>query len=540
MKMCNEKLKRALALLLAVVCLLACAGCGNDPQPSDPDTLESIVDDLPRDENGDFVVDYLENVQLNMWSVIGQPDQDTLLDLVKEFNKEFAGMIEIKVTSVGHYDYYNALDSTYANDYGNFPDMCFMHNEKNIEYALKGYFYSLDELIEATGVGLDLGNVYDNIEKTTVYEGKHYGIPVDAHGYLTQIRQDIIKKNGLGFDNNTRFVPQSYAEYQTLLEGLRALADSGELWVRNINLDQDHSWYQLKNGNSKLDAAAAVRVDNFYPAFFHSQESDNLTALYVNGGTLVDESGNVSFHKNAGMTQYVTDLVDRYNAKLYGDAGNKEAAFATGQIVMFSEGPWMVANTYDLWWNNKQLSTAGALGVTAEDAADPVYQNPYAVARPYYMAADGAPAETASKWYGNGHVITLTKKITSMQKAAAALIFAQWLTQGQSEDGAYNLNAWCKAGHLPAWKNVYESEAYQTVCENSITLQAMGDPAQIIALESSKFATTLIAGLTTAVGNVSAQLLSVDGCTVESAKKALEDVAASTQEALNLLNLGIK
>lgn len=540
MRMCNMKIKRILCLLLAAAFLLAGAGCGKDPQPSDPDALSSIVDDLPRDENGDFVVDYLENVQLNMWSVIGQPDQDTLLDLVKEFNKEFAGMIEIKVTSVGHYDYYNALDSTYANDYGNFPDMCFMHNEKNIEYALKDYFYALDELIEVTGVDLDLDNVYDNIEKTTLYEGKHYGIPVDAHGYLTQIRQDIIKKNGLGFDGNTRFIPQSYEEYQTLLEGLRALADSGELWVRNINLDQDHSWYQLKDGNSKLDAAAAVRVDNFYPAFFHSQESDNLTALYVNGGTLVDESGKVAFHKNEGLTKYVTDLVERYNAKLYGDAGNKEAAFATGQIVMFSEGPWMVANTYDLWWNNKQLSTAGALGVTEEDAADPVYQNPYAVARPYYMADGSAPAETASKWYGNGHVITLTKKITSMQKAAAALIFAQWLTQGQNDDGAYNLTAWCKAGHLPAWKNVYESDAYQAAQEKSITLQAMGDPAQIIALESSKFATTLISGLTTAVGNVSAQLLSVDGCTVDKAKKALEDVAASTQEALNLLNLGIK
>jgi len=534
------KFNRIISLVMAVALMFALVGCGGGKDPKPSDDISAIVDDLPRDENGEFVVDYLENVQLNMWSVIGQPDQDTLLDLVKEFNKEFAGMIEIKVTSVGHYDYYNALDSTYANDYENFPDICFMHNEKNIEYALKGYFYSVDDLIEQTGVGIDFDNAYENIEKTTVYEGQHYGIPIDAHGYLTQIRQDIIKKNGLGFDNNTRFVPQSYEEYQTLLEGLRELADSGELWVRNINLDQDHSWYQLKNGNAKLDAAAVVSVNNFYPSFFHSQESDNLTALYVNGGTLVDESGAVSFHKNEGFTQYVTDLVERYNSRLYGDAGNKEAAFATGQIVMFSEGPWMVANTYDLWWNNKQLSTAGALGVTEEDASDPVYQNPYAVARPYYMAADGAPAETASKWYGNGHVITLTKKITNMQKAAAALVFAEWLTQGQNEDGAYNLTTWCKAGHVPAWKNIYEADCYKAAEAKSITLQAMGDPAEIIALESSKFATTLIAGLTTAVGNVSAQLLSVDGCTVDMAKKALEDIAASTQEALNLLNLGIK
>lgn len=525
--------------LISTALMLGLVSCGPKQNPSGPN-VSDITDDLPLGEDGKFDVTLLENVQLNMWSVIGQPDQETLLALVKQFNIEFAGMIEIKVTSVGHYDYYNALDSTYANDYGNFPDICFMHNEKNTEYALKGYFYPLDELINKVGVGIDFANAYDNIEKTTIYDGQHYGIPVDAHGYLTQIRQDIIKKNGLGFDNNTRFVPQSREEYQTLLEGLRALADSGELWVRNINLDQDHSWYQLKTGNPNLDSAVVVTTENFYPAFFHSQESDNLTALYVNGGSLLDANGNVAFHTNEGLKQYATDLVEFYNSRLYGDAGNKEAAFPTGQIVMFSEGPWMVANTYDIWWNNKQLSTAGKLGVTAEDAADPVYANPYAVARPYYMADDSAPASTATKWYGNGHVITLTKKITNMQKVAAALVFAEWLTQGQNEAGEYNLNAWCKAGHVPAWQNVYESDSYKAVEAKSITLQAMGDPAEIIALESSKYATVLISGLTTAIGDIQAQLLSVDGCTVDKALQTLNATASSTQEALNLLNLGIK
>ena len=541
MKLFSTGLTKALSLLLLLSMVIGLVGCGG--KENNPDNtvgganIENISDDLPRDENGEFVVDYLENVQINMWSVIGQPDQEILLNLVKEFNKQYAGIIEIKVTSVGHYDYYNALDSTYANDYENFPDVCFMHNEKNIEYALKGYFYPVDELITKTGADIDFANAYDNIEKTTVHDGQHYGIPIDAHGYLTQIRQDIIKKNNLGFDGNTRFVPQNYQEYQTLIEGLRELADSGELWIRNINLDQDHSWYQLKTGNSKL--SEKITKDNFYPVFFHSQESDNLTALYVNGGTLVDENGDVSFHKNAGLTQYATDLVDRFNDRLLGDAGNKEAAFPTGQIVMFSEGPWMVANTYDLWWNNKQLSTAGKLGVTEEDAADPIYSNPYIAARPYYMAAEGAPAESASKWYGNGHVITLTNKITSMQKAAAALIFAEWLTQGQKDDGGYNLTDWCKAGHVPAWKNVYSSDDYKAAEAKSITLSAMGDPSDIIALESTQYATTLIAGLTTAIGDVSAQLLSADGCTIDRAKKTLEDTAASTQEALNLLKLGI-
>ena len=64
----------------------------------------------------------------------------------------------------------------------------------------------------------------------------------------------------------------------------------------------------------------------------------------------------------------------------------------------------------------------------------------------------------------------------------------------------------------------------------------MGNPEEIIALESTRYATTLISGLTTAVGNVSAQLLSVDGCTPDKAKKTIEELAKSTQETLDLYN----
>ena len=538
MKLFGKGLTKILSILMIASIIIGLVGCGGGGGGNGGgNSTGAIEDDLPRDENGEFVPELLENVQINLWSVIGMPDQEILLDLVREFNRQYAGIIEVKITSIAHEIYYSSLDTTYANDYGNFPDVCLMHNEKNIEYALYDYFHSVDDLIASTGVNIDFENAYENIEKTTIHDGKHYGIPIDAHGYLTQIRQDIIKKNGLGFDGNTRFVPQSYDEYLGLLEDLQELAKTGDLWVRNINVGQDHSWYQLKNGNPNLVSTALATVDNFHPAFHHSEESDDLTALYVNGGSLLDANGKVNFHNNQGFVKYLTDKVERFNSGLYGD-GDKQADFPAGKIVFFSEGPWQAAGTYNLLWNNKDLSTAGTLGVTEEDASDPVYQNPYTVARPYHMASEGAPAETASKWYGNGHVIALTKKITSMQKAAAALIFTEWLTQGQNEDGEYNLATWCMSGHLPAWKNVYESDEYKAAEAGSMTLQAMGDPANIIALESTEYATDLIRGLRSAVTAVQAAYMSSDGCTVDKAKELLRETAQSTQSALDLLSFG--
>lgn len=527
------KFIRILSLLLVAFLSLTLFACGGD---EDKEGAE-IVDDLDRDPDGSFNPEYIEGVTLNVWSVIGDPDKSTLDDMILRFNTDYQDMIRINVTTVGHNDYYPALSNSYVNDYKNFPDMCLMHNEKNIEFASKGYFRSVDEMIDLIGIDFGFDQVYDNIEGTTMMDNQHYGIPVDAHGYLMQIRQDIIKKNGLGFENNTRFVPRSYEEYDHLLKELRKLADSGELWTRNITKGENHAWYQLKNGNSALNAP--ITKDTFYPGFLHEQESDLLTALYVNGGTLVDASGKVNFHKCDGYVKYVTDFVERKHANLYGDAlDGKEGAFPAGRIVFFSEGPWQTAGLYDFLWNNNELITVGN-GVTAEDAADPIYSKPYTVSRSYWSAQPGANSENASKWYGNGHVLTLNKKMTSTKKIAAALVFAQWLTQGLNEDGEYNLVEWCKAGHLPAWKNVYASSEYKTAVSKSLTLQALDDPAKIITLESTPYASTLISGVVNSCGLVLNSLLSEEGCTVDEAVSKVNAAASSTQQILDLLKLGL-
>ena len=93
--------------------------------------------------------------------------------------------------------------------------MCFMHNEKTATYAQKGYLYALsDETLHELGSNLDFSNVYENIDRVTKYNNVRFAVPVDAHGFITNFRTDIILKNGLGFDGNTRAIPKSRAEYQ--------------------------------------------------------------------------------------------------------------------------------------------------------------------------------------------------------------------------------------------------------------------------------------------------------------------------------------
>ncbi len=488
--------------------------------------LSGLAEDLEFDDAGKPIFD---NVELSVWSIVGSPDDVVFKKLIDAFNDEYLGQIKLNVTYIGHFDYYNTLDTTWQNDFASAPDVCFMHNEKTTEYAYKGYLYPLtDEFFAKTKNSLDFTNVFPNIDRVTKFDAVRYAVPIDGHGFLTQFRQDIIKKNSLGFDHNTRYIPESYAEYLSLLKSLRAKADAGTLYIRNINKGSNHAW--------KYAAASS-----FYPSFTQSTDPDGLSSLYANGGSLCTEDHKtVTFQNNAGFQSYLTDQVNRWNDKLIGENGTSTELFGQGNIAMFSEGPWWVSQTYDPNWNNSELTTVNAaLGVTQDDVDN--FPKPYTASHPkgWWTIPANSSLDTANQWYGNGHAISLTKHLTSWTKAAAALEFARWYTQGKNANtGIYNLATWTTGGHLPAWKNVYASTDYQSILANSMTLQALGDPSAIIAMEDIPYETTVFNGLSSACTQVISALKSESGCTNAEAVQIMNDTAASTQASLDLLYEG--
>ena len=538
-------LRSGLLSLLMISTLASCnrggsdeTGGGNKPDSSRGDiaptnthaiaNLDGLADDLVLDENGKAIFE--EEVNLKVWCIIGDPDQKVFNDLVTKFNNEYSGLVHLNMTYVGHFDFYNNLQNTFTNDKSSMPDVLVMHNEKTAEYADRGYLLPLDEITKKTTIETDYSSVYENIDRVTMFNNKRYAVPMDAHGFVTSIRQDIIKKNELGFDGNTRFIPNTRQEYQQLLEGLRNKADAGELWTRNLNKGQDHSW-------KKADKNV------FYPEYFQSTDPDGLSALYANNGKLADETGTkIAFHENEGFKTYVLDQVKRYNNRLMSDAsGGNAESFGAGNIALFPEGPWWVSQQYTLQWNNVELTKAGEKGVTAEDAADPIYSKPYIASRPtgWWTMDENKDSENGKKWYGNGHAISLTNHITSAQSAAAAMTFINWFTQGKDSDtDSYNLATWCNSGHIPAYKNVYESEEYKNYLSKNMTLRALGNPADIVAMEGLAYETTIFNSLSTAISLVQSQLKTSDGCTEDGALELIKKAVEDGQTSLDLEMLG--
>ena len=525
------KIKKSLLVLSTVASIfgvtLGLCSCGNNDVDDDPFALD-LKDDREFDDEGNVI---FEGVEIDLWTIIGDPDLSVYRTLIDNFNREYRGKIKVNYRSIGHYDFYNNLDSTWSSDRDSAPDFLFMHNEKTGEYANKGVLYPIDSILEETNYEFDFSNVYENIDRGQFYKDHRFGVPVDAHGFLTHFRQDIIKKNNLGFDNNTRFIPNSREEYQSLLERLKTKANSSEgLFIRNILKGEDHSW---KKANPST----------FYPEANQSTDPDGLGALYANGGTMTTNDGRtISFGENEGFKTYITDLVSRFNDKLMGPiAGNGQENFPIGTNVIFSEGPWWTAQNFIPNFNNSELKKVGN-GVTEEESKDPVYTNPLLASNSagFWTLEANKNSENGSKWYGNGHAFSLTRKNKSMTKALACLEFAKWFTQGYTIDEKtqrydYNLAYWGNGGHIPAWKNVYESDYYKELEEKLPTLKALGDPNDIIAMEPLAYETTVFDAVNKSVATVISKLESGEISTSEDALNVVKQIITSAQVSLDTL-----
>ena len=176
-----------------------------------------------------------------------------------------------------------------------------------------------------------------------------------------------------------------------------------------------------------------------------------------------------------------------------------------------------------------------SLGVTEDDAAN--YGEPFVSAHPkgWWTLDENKDLPTANKWYGNGHAVSVTKKVDSLSKLAAAFTFMKWYAQGQDSNGVYNLATWGNGGHIPAWKNVYDSQGYKDIASSNITLTALGDPADIIAMESLAYESTVFNGVGTAISTVQNRLKAGEDLDADDALQIVEEVAESTQDALDLL-----
>jgi hypothetical protein len=252
-----------------------------------------------------------------------------------------------------------------------------------------------------------------------------------------------------------------------------------------------------------------------------------------------EDGRTITFHNNQGFKTYITDQVERWQKGYYTNGKNTEY-FPAGKVAMFNEGPWWASMSYEPMYNNSDLiKVSEDLGVTQDDVDN--YSRPYVPMHPDGWWSLDDTSANAHKWYGNGHIMALTKHITDINVAAACVEFMNWYIGGKGNykiDGnnqeAYNLAYWCSSGHIPAWKNVYDSTEYKYYLDNNVTLQALGNPENIIAMESHPYETTIFNAVATCVSSVQ-DLMRAGSCTLQDVDQKINETVVSAQAALDML-----
>lgn len=464
------KLKKLISLLLCGAMAMSCgvyAACAHG-------SGVNVVDDLKYDEYGDPVFD---NVELKVWSIVGEPD-NVYLDRVNDmFNAYYrTNGLSAKITSLSNGDFYTQLANTINTDPSNAPDVIVYHSERLTKLANDKIILPMDEYYEAVKSGFTADSYISNVMDECYYGGKVYGVPLDVHAGVWYVRTDILEKNGLE-------KPSSLSEFIEVCNALVEKYNNGELWHRAMDKDSAKCvWTKAKTYG-----------DSYYPVVmsqFGGIETGWIpqTAVFQNGGKLTDSEGNPVWNTQ-GLEDVLTmfrdwqtgtntlknaDNSDRFSysgafVKGDDDTNTVWSKLASGEAVFSCEGPW---------WIEQRFNEYEALIGDLADTEGKVYQ-PLDIMNMSKLYAMDESAATASDIYGVGHCFSISKTVTSKTKCVAAALYAQYMTE--------NAVDYMQGGHLPANKNILESEQYKSKPFYTRYLQEFGDPENFVMLGNTPY-----------------------------------------------------
>ena len=246
---------------LALLGLTSCGGQGGD----DP------TDSLTTDSEGNVV---FNDVNLRVWSVIGDPDRAYLEMVNSSFNDLYADRgIQATITPIVNGDYYTQLANVINTDPDNAPDVIIFHSERLTKLAHDNIIVPMEEYFDLAKSPFDENDYLSNVMAECRYEDKIYGVPLDVHAGVWYVRSDILEKNGLS-------KPSSLSEWIDVCNALIKLNNEGKLWHRAMDATKPAAgdWVQS-------------RLPNFYPIVMSDTGGiENgwipQTAVFQNGGEM--------------------------------------------------------------------------------------------------------------------------------------------------------------------------------------------------------------------------------------------------------------
>lgn len=469
----KTKFKKFVAMLVGAIMILttfSLAGCSNSKKVNE-------VNDLKFDEQGNVI---FNNVQLNVWSVIGAPDNVYLDKVNRAFNDYYrSDGISAKITSISNNDFYTQLANTINTDPDNAPDVVIMHSERLNRLAADKVIVPMESYYKDAKINFNADDYLSNVISECYYNNQLYGVPLDVHAGVWYVREDILAKNGLK-------KPTCLSEFVNVCNALIEKYDNGELWHRAMD----------KTNASKTEWTQAKDLgEHFYPVVM--SETGGIengwipqTAVFQNGGTLTDSKGYPAWNTD-GLKSVLEMFRDwqtgqgnfkgtPYKGAFVAENGSAEKVWSdlsSGRAVFSCEGPW---------WAESRLNEYEEVLGNKKDNEGNTYK-PLGIMNMSKMYAMDETNPNASKVYGVGHCFAISKTVQSRTKRVAASIYAKYMTENSVD--------YTQGGHIPASKKILNSEEYTSRPWYSRYLKEFGDPESFVMLGRTPYYSAVYTGL---------------------------------------------
>jgi multiple sugar transport system substrate-binding protein len=246
-------------------------------------------------------------VTLTYWNLFGGGDGEIMNEMVKKFNEEFKDKIEVKALTQDWGQYYTKLQTAVSG--GVAPDVGISHTSKLSELVNLGIVEPLDAYAQAGGV--DWGGFNQNILNATIFNAKHYALPLDAHPFILYYNKKILKDMNLLSEDGKPKIDSGPDGFVNFLTKIKQNAPQGTypMLLSSSGEDPYRLWW----------------------AFYNQ----------MNGPGLFDQSGKkASFNNEQGKkaAEYVLNL---FNSGLIPKNFQKIGeTFQAGKVALLPSGVW--------------------------------------------------------------------------------------------------------------------------------------------------------------------------------------------------------
>ncbi len=288
-------IRKYLLILVTLILSLTLFGCGGrfgGQTDDDGDTT------MPDNSNGDGP---REKVTISYWNLLTGADGATMREMVKSFNEEYNGVIEVVEQSTNEVDYYEILNLNIP--IGRGPDVAIMHSYYVQSYANRELIVSIDNLVNNSEI--NLADYPEDILQSLNFDDKLYGIPLDMHPIGIYYNKDLLDQYGCD-------VPTNRSE---LIEcAKKAPNNEGDVWGLPISAE--------------------------WPSDYTFT-----SALYQNNGLEIDENGNPGYDTQEGVNAITSfaDLIHKHKLSPT-HLGNDQDLFyfQNGNAMFHFQGSWML------------------------------------------------------------------------------------------------------------------------------------------------------------------------------------------------------